>query len=270
MRPYLEARMIRSVLTVVAALALSATACADDGNGGSGDDGGALEDVTWVLQSSSIDELVAEAPADARVDLVFSAGEIAGQSACNRYGGPYEVDGSSISFGDLFSTNMACEQPLMDIESAYLTALGNVDAYEVSAEELVLTGGDVRLAFDAEAAQEPLRLDGTAWSLEAIGTGVDAVSSPIAGTQVTLELQDDGSASGSGGCNQFNTSFETDGATISFGPVGSTQIACELDVMDQETAVLGALESAATFEIVGDLLTLSDAGGGFLVSYRGA
>jgi heat shock protein HslJ len=223
-----------------------------------------------VLQSSSIDELVADAPADARVDVVFSAGEIAGQSACNRYGGPYEVDGSSISFGDLFSTNMACEQSLMDIESAYLSALGDVDAYEVSADELVLTGGDVRLAFDAEAAPEPLPLVGTAWSLEAVGSGVDAVSSPIAGTQVTLELQDDGSASGSGGCNQFNTSYETDGATISFGPVGSTQMACEQGVMEQEAAVLGALESAATFEIVGDLLTLSDADGGFLVSYRGA
>jgi heat shock protein HslJ len=47
-------------------------------------------------------------------------------------------------------------------------------------------------------------------------------------------------------------------------------MACEQGVMEQEAAVLGALESAATFEIVGDLLTLSDADGGFLVSYRGA
>jgi heat shock protein HslJ len=261
---------IRSVLTVAAVLALSAASCADDGDDGSGDGGGTLEGVTWVLQASSIDELVADAPANARVDLVFTAGEIAGQSACNRYGGPYETDGSSISFGDLFSTNMACEQPLMDVEAAYLGALSGVDAFEVSAEELVLTGGDVRLAFDAEAAPEPLALVGTAWSLDSVGTGSDAVSSPLAGTEVTLELLGDGTASGSGGCNRFNTSYETDGATISFGPVASTRMACEEDVMDQEAMVLGALESAATYAIVGDVLTLSDADGGFLVSYRGA
>jgi heat shock protein HslJ len=47
-------------------------------------------------------------------------------------------------------------------------------------------------------------------------------------------------------------------------------MACETDVMDQEAAVFAGLESAATYEIVGDVLTLSDADGAFLVSFRGA
>lgn len=244
--------------------------CADDGDGGGSADGGTLEGVTWVLQRESIDELIADAPAEARVDLLVDGGQASGQSGCNRYFGDVQTDGSTITFGTLGGTQMACEQPLMDLEAAYLTALGAVAEYEVSADELVLTGDDVRLVFDAEAAPEPLPLVGTAWSLEAVGSGTDAVSSPVAGTEVTISFADDGSASGSGGCNAFNTSYETDGNTIGFGPVASTAMACEPDVSDQEAAVFGALESAATYEIVGDVLTLSDADGGFLVSYRGA
>ena len=43
-----------------------------------------------------------------------------------------------------------------------------------------------------------------------------------------------------------------------------------IHVMDQEAAVFGALESSAAYEIVGDVLTLTDADGAFLVSFRGA
>jgi heat shock protein HslJ len=255
-----------SVAVLVAMLTVS---CADDGNDGGSADGGTLEGVTWVLQRDSIDELVDGAPEEARVDLLLEGEEASGQSGCNRYFGSFQTDGSAISFGALGGTQMACEEPLMDLEGGYLTALGAVNAYELDGEELVLTGDDVRLAYDAEPAPEPLPLVGTVWGLEAVGSGDDAVSSPVAGTEVTVEFADDGSVSGSAGCNAFNASYETEGTTINFGPVASTRMACEQDVMDQEAAVFGAFESAATFEIVGDVLTLSDADGGFLLSFRG-
>jgi heat shock protein HslJ len=145
-----------------------------------------------------------------------------------------------------------------------------VDAYERDGQELTLTGDDVRLAFDAEPPPEPLPLVGTLWGLQALATGSDAVTSPVVGTVVTLELQDDGTAMGSGGCNQFNTSYETDGDTISFSPIAGTLMECEPDVSDLEAVYLAALDSAATFEIVGDDLTLSDSDGAFLMSFRGA
>jgi heat shock protein HslJ len=258
-----------SVLSLAVVVALLTVSCADDGDDGGSADGGTLEGVTWVLQRDSIDELVEGAPEEARVDLLLDGGEASGESGCNRYFGTFETDGSAISFGALGGTQMACPDPLMDLEAGYLSALGAVNAYELDGEELVLTGDDVRLAFDAEPAPEPLALVGTAWGLEALATGVDAVTSPVVGTEVTLELQDDGSAAGNGGCNQYNASYETDGDTISFGPIAATQMACEPDVSDQEATVFAALDSAATFEIVGDILTLSDADGAFLVSFRG-
>jgi hypothetical protein len=200
--------MIRSILTVVALIALSATACADDGNDGTGDGGGTLEGVPWVLQRSSIDELVADAPADARVDLVFEAGAIAGQAACNRYGGPTRsMDPRSRPATVLHEHGHSAAHGL---ESAYLEARWNVDAYEV-ARKSRFTGGDVRLAFDVEAAQEPLRLDGTAWSLRPSGPA-DAVSrrspaprSPPSRIRVGVRQRDATS----------QHVYETDGATIS-------------------------------------------------------
>jgi heat shock protein HslJ len=255
---------------IVVILTLTMTACADDGEDGGSADGGTLEGVTWVLQRDSIGELIADAPAAARVDLLIEGDQASGTSGCNLYFGDVQIDGSAITFGTLGGTQMACEQPLMDLEVAYFAALGVVSEYEVSADQLVLTGDDVRLVFDAEAPPEPLPLVGTVWTLEALVTGTDAVSSPIAGTEVTIDFTEDGSASGSGGCNSFNTSYEIEGDTIGFGPIASTAMACEQDVSDQEAAVFSALESAATYEIVGEVLTLNDADGGFLVSYRGA
>jgi heat shock protein HslJ len=258
----------RSSLITVITLVVLAAACADD-DGPAGEDG-TLEGVTWVLQRGSVDELLAGAPADARVDLSLEGGEASGTSGCNQYGGSYEVDGSTITFGPLRSTEMACEPALMDLESAYLGALASVGEYELGPGRLELRGDGVPLRFDAEAAPQPLALIGTTWALEALGGDGDAVSSPLAGTEVTLVLEDDGSAAGNGGCNAFNTMFETDEASISFGAVASTKMACEPDVMEQEASVFGALEDAAAFEIVGDVLTLSDGDGAFLVSYRGA
>ena len=227
-----------------------------------------LEGPTWVLDRTSIESLAPGAPDDARVDLIFEDDAVAGTSGCNRYFGSYEVDGGSISFGTLGGTEMACEPSLMELESAYLAALGDVRDHQEGGGELVLSGDEVRLVFREEEAPEPVPLVGTTWGLESLALATDAVSSPVAGTDVTLEFLDDGSAAGSGGCNSFHTTYAVDGASIGFDPVASTRMACEPEVMSQETAVFGALESAASFDVEGDVLTLLDADGRFLVSFR--
>jgi heat shock protein HslJ len=126
----------------------------------------------------------------------------------------------------------------------------------------------VRLVFREEAPPDPAPLIGTTWSLESIALGTDAVASLVACTDASLELGDDGSASGSGGSNTFSTAYETEGASVSFDAVVSARMACEAEVMTQEAAVFGTLESAASFDIEGDVLTLNDGDGEFLVSFR--
>ena len=46
--------------------------------------------------------------------------------------------------------------------------------------------------------------------------------------------------------------YSTDGAALTFGPLMTTRMACEADLMVQETAVLEALEAVSGWEIDAD------------------
>jgi len=262
---------MRSVAVLGACAVLTLTACASSSSGPSA--GGDLTGVTWVLDAASMTTLSHGAPADARVDLIFEGSQVSGRAACNGYSGGFEADAEAgtLSFDNLAQTQMACEQGLMDLESAYLAALGDVTDYQVSGEQrgLVLTGGDVALTFRAEQPAAPLRLENMTWTLTTVAApGTQAVSSTVAGTTVTLAL-DAGSASGSGGCNNYHASYETSASTLSFGPVASTKKMCEQSVADQEHAFITGLEATASYAVQGDQLTLLDADGRLLLGFTG-
>jgi heat shock protein HslJ len=94
------------------------------------------------------------------------------------------------------------------------------------------------------------------WSLEAFGAG-DTRVPPLEGTEITMSFTGDGQANGTGGCNRYFGSFETgEAGALSFGPLGSTRMACPTEIMDQETAFHRALEDTSRYEIDRDRLTL--------------
>jgi heat shock protein HslJ len=252
-----------SAAAALSLLIVAAVAC-----DGSDADVGELEEITWVLDRASIDALVPEAPADARVDARFDDGEVSGRSACNSYFGAYEIDDGSIGVEGLGGTEMACDPPvLMELEVAYLDALGRVDAFVVEGSRLSLTGGEPPLVFEAEPPAEPRPLVGSVWRLSSLAYGSDTVSSPIAGAQPTARFSADDEISGSTGCNTYGGSYRIDGSAISIGGMRITLRGCEPDVARQEDVFHRALQRAATFRIEGEILTLSDAAGAFLVSF---
>ncbi len=69
-------------------------------------------------------------------------GQVGGSSGCNSTFGSMEFkeDGSLVS-QDFSATEMACETG-MDVEAAYLSALGSVETYEYSEYELTLKSSD--------------------------------------------------------------------------------------------------------------------------------
>jgi heat shock protein HslJ len=249
-------------------VALTGVAC---GDGEGGDDGtAALEGVTWILDGGSIDALVDGVPPGTRVDLRFDDGAVSGTSGCNRYMGTYEVDGSAITFGALGGTEMGCSpQSLMDLEATYLRALGEVRAFRVTDEELVLETDRVPLVFAQEPPIEPLPLIGTRWALDSLGYGGDTVASPVAGTDASIVFDEAGQATGSTGCNMFGAQYQVDGEAIAFGPMRLTRRACEPAVSEQEDIFQRALLRTTSFTIEGDVLMLYDELGAFLVSFRG-
>jgi heat shock protein HslJ len=256
-------RTLRSLIPV--ALLFLMTACADEAPSGRGGD---LEGITWNLDRPSIDALVDGAPAATRATIRFEGGEVGGMAACNLYGGTYELgdDGAlAISVGSM--TEMACEEPLMALEAAFMTALGRMAAFRVAGDDLALEGDGLTLAFSAE---QPLPLEGTAWRLDGIGSGTDVVSSTLAGTEVTATFDEARHVGGFSGCNTYTGSYATDGEAITIGKIVSTHIGCAPDVSDQEASFFDALGRAASFQIQGSTLALLDDQGGFLLSFVAA
>jgi heat shock protein HslJ len=90
-------------------------------------------------------------------------------------------------------------------------------------------------------------LAGTSWTLVSVG-GNPVVEVSGAG----LTFDEGGNVSGSTGCNQVNGAYAVDGAALTFGPLATTRMACEDNLMAQETAVLEALAGVSGWEIDGE------------------
>jgi heat shock protein HslJ len=158
----------------------------------------------------------------------------------------------------------------MQLEAAYVAALGEVRSFEVIDEGggLLLSGGQTPLSYVTE---EQLPLEGTAWAVDGIAIGDDAVSSTIAGSEADLTF-DAGSVSGSTGCNRLTGSYTVDAAagSISFSEIATTMKLCEPDVATQEQAIVAALDQATSYSIEGSTMTLAAGGGSFLLSLTGS
>lgn len=77
-----------------------------------------------------------------RLDFDADSSRFSSSTGCNRTGGTFKVKGSKLRFGDgkggLASTLMACPEPAMATERAYVDSLLAVTRYKISGDRLVL------------------------------------------------------------------------------------------------------------------------------------
>jgi heat shock protein HslJ len=85
-----------------------------------------------------------QVPEDIEITAEFRQGGIAGQSACNRYTGPVEIDlaAGTIEIGAMVSTKMACPPPRMESETRYLGALQRATGVTLEPGWLTIRGED--------------------------------------------------------------------------------------------------------------------------------
>jgi heat shock protein HslJ len=84
-------------------------------------------------------------------------------------------------------------------------------------------------------------LEGVTWQLIAYTDQNGMLS--MFGVESTITLQD-GEAGGLAGCNMFFAPYTLDGDQLTFGPAGSTMMACEERAMAQEQTFLANLEKS--------------------------
>lgn len=100
----------------------------------SGVESTSLKSTSWQLDSLAGLNIV---PAGKNVTLEFNANtKISGFGGCNKYGGSYKTSGKNISFNNVYSTEMACDN--MQVESTFYAALKKADSYNISGSKLML------------------------------------------------------------------------------------------------------------------------------------
>ncbi len=106
-----------------------------------------LEGTSWRVEDLAGESVPGEGPEGT---LEFpEAGKVAGRAFCNRYFGKVKISGSSIQFGPIGSTKMACAEPAMALESRFLTALEKAKRYTLEGSALLVffSGSEKPLRF---------------------------------------------------------------------------------------------------------------------------
>ncbi len=229
---------------------------------------GEVADRVWVLVGfgDAANPTVVEEGIFITASFSSSEGQVGGTAGCNNYFTAYEStdDGGLTISGPIGVTMMACEDG-MEEEATYLGALETVTGWTLTEE------GRLELAYDSgQPYDEKLvysegetPLTGPIWQLVSFGDP-DSLQSLLSGTTITAEFAPEtdatGTVGGNASCNNYTTSYTVDGDQITFGPIGTTRMMCPVGA-DQETAYLGALETAQTYEIVGPNMQIAYDGG---------
>ena len=138
----MKTRLI-AVLVVVAGLV--AACSAGEGTGGQ------LDGTRWILRSYLVDSTLTLVPETEYADAEFDAQRVSGFGGCNRFDALYRAGGRTLFITDPASTLMACTEPSMNFEAAYLSLLGQSRFYSARPTTLTIFGprSETLLVFDA-------------------------------------------------------------------------------------------------------------------------
>ena len=157
----------------------------------------------------------------------------------------------------------------MGFERAFLDALDTVTTVEPRGDNrfaMLNAQGEAIMVWQSVTPDAPADapLEGTEWVLTTV-INDDAATSLIAGTSITMLLED-GTISGSAGCNTYNSSYTLEGNTLTIAPeIATTRMACADDIMSQEAAFLEVLGEVTGYEREGRTLTFTTDDGRALI-----
>ncbi|MCL4863646.1 MAG: YbaY family lipoprotein [Caldilineaceae bacterium] len=179
--------LVASMVLAAACVPISAPPAAPDASSDP------LDNTNWVLVRLEADPPVDFDAATVEVTLGFAEGQVGGRSGCNQYGGSYVIDGDGLTVGALFSTMMACPEPLMAVEAAFTDALSAAERYELSNGELTIIHPTGRLTFTPAVADAEAEADAAAEPLSGLLTGAVTYRQRMAlpaGAVIDVQLQD--------------------------------------------------------------------------------
>ena len=82
-----------------------------------------LEGTRWVVDGLLANQGVSTVPIGAEASITINDGTAAVEAGCNTGSAPVTITDTTITFGPLMLTRMACPQPQMDLEQAVVAVL---------------------------------------------------------------------------------------------------------------------------------------------------
>jgi len=213
------------------------------------------------------------------ITLAFhNENQVSGHGGCRGYVAAYQASEDDISFPWLAMMGDICIEPeaLPVQEGEYTTSLQATTNYRLSEGQLELfTERDEVLVFEPLPEDADASLEGTTWAFTAFieekmveGTAMPLpmVMDLLAEAEITATFED-GTVSGSAGCNTYNAAYTFDGSFVTFETPVATEMACSdpAGVMEQEQRYLGFLKDVTAYRIVGNQLRLETGDGRALV-----
>lgn len=72
----------------------------------------------------------------------FAQGQLSGFSGCNTYQTTYEVDGDTMTIGEVAGALIACDEATTAVEADYLASLKSVQTWTIEGDQLLLQDGN--------------------------------------------------------------------------------------------------------------------------------
>jgi putative lipoprotein len=117
-----------------------------------------LENTQWNLISFGAPGAEQPLIEGSTITLMLAGGQAGGSGGCNSYSGTYQVDGSSIAFGEITRTEKAClEEGVTEQEQRYFEALATASAFQVDGDQLLITydDGNGVMIFESTLSEGP-------------------------------------------------------------------------------------------------------------------
>jgi heat shock protein HslJ len=228
-----------------------------------------LQSTVWQWVHSVVNDDTFVAPVDRnRYTIAFAAdGTFSARADCNQVNGTYRQLGRRLTLQLGPSTLVAC--PPGSKADDFVQQLGAVVSQAGTDTALVLNLRQDSGSMVFEAQPTP-SLTNTSWNVQSYNNGHGGVTTLIPDTSMTVVFADDGTISGSSGCNAYAGTYTVDGTSIAISEVATTRLFCSNDVMQQEQAFLAALQASTRYELTADRMTMRSDDGALQVDLQPA
>lgn len=221
-------------------------------------DGGAARPAVGLVQHFRIE---GDLDADGRPEAVVLLWESSGGSGTRSYlAAVGRVDGAAVNLGtaligdrvQLKSGSIAGGRVTLELVEAGPGDAACCPTQRTRTVWTLTANGLERVAREVEGTVSLADLAGPQWRLVELGTGGKVAPD----LEMTLAFED-GRAVGSGGCNRFFATVESEApGSLAFSATGTTMMACPEPVMEAESRYLATLSAASRYSFLAGRLVI--------------